>query len=76
MKNVFYDVSLKGKALYEKVVNYLETERFKKQKNELPTIFEDLTNDSEDAKRNIRRYRSRGKSILLNVANGRFPGKY
>ena len=43
---------------------------------ELPTIFEDLTNDSEDAKRNIRRYRSRGKSILLNVANGRFPGKY
>ena len=76
MKNVFQDETLKSKALYEKVVNYLETDRFKKQKNELPTIFEDLTNDSEDAKRNIRRYRSRGKSILLNVANGRFPGKY
>lgn len=75
-KNVFQDESLKSKALYEKVQSYLETSRFKKQKNELPDIFEDLTNGSEDAKRNIRRYRTRGKKILLNVANGRFPGDY
>jgi hypothetical protein len=76
MKNVFQDESLKSKKLYEKVQSYLETSRFKKQKNEMPNIFEDLTNGSEDAKRNIRRYRTRGKKILLNVANGRFPGTY
>lgn len=76
MKNVFIDETLKGKNLYEKVQSYLETSRFKKQKNEMPNIFEDLKNGSEDAKRNIRRYRTRGMKILLNVANGRFPGTY
>ena len=76
MKNVFQDESLKSKVLYEKVQIYLETSRFKKQKNEIPNIFEDLKNGSEDAKRNIRRYRTRWMKILLNVANGRFPGTY
>ena len=76
MKNVFIDESLKSDALYQKVEDYLQKDRYKKQKNEIPKLFEDMTSGNEDAKRNIRRYRSRGKKILLNVANGEFPGKY
>jgi len=73
MKNVFIDESLKSDALYQKVEDYLQKDRYKKQKNEIPKLFEDMTSGNEDAKRNIRRYRSRGKKILLNVASGKFP---
>jgi len=73
MKNVFIDESLKSDALYQKVEDYLQKDRFKKQKNEIPKLFEDMTSGNEDAKRNIRRYRSRGKQILMNVASGKFP---
>ena len=31
---------------------------------------------TEEAERNIRRYRQKAKKLMLNVASGQFPGKY
>ena len=73
-RHVFGDPSLKGKALYERVRSFLQNERYKRKKNELPEVLRELDSGDENAQRNVRRYRERCKKILINVANGIFPG--
>lgn len=76
LKNVFNDESLRGQALYDKVHKFLSTGRYKRKAHLIPGHFAELTTGDEDAKRNVRRYKMRCKRILVNVANGHFPGKY
>jgi len=75
-RNVFTDGSLRGDSLYNRVREYLKTERYKKRKNVLPSPLADLDMDDEGAKRNLRRYKMRCSKLLLNVASGIFPGSY
>jgi len=78
-KHVFSMPDLKGKALTERVINFFASERFKKKQNEVPTAFRlslGTLEHTDEADRNIRRYRQKAKRILLNVAKGQFPGRY
>jgi hypothetical protein len=76
MREVFNDSTLRGKALYARVKEYFEHERFKKKKNVLPSPFASLDINDEGAKRNVLRYRKRCEQLLMNVAGGVFPGVY
>ncbi len=73
MQNVFCDKSLRGKALRDRVVAYFSEDRYKKKKNKVPGQF---LGEDDHVSRNIRRYRTRGQKLLLNVAFGDFPGTY
>ena len=80
-KGVFFDESLKGAFLRQKVLNFFASERYKKKTNLVPMSFAiDRSNRNsdhqEEADRNIRRYRQKARKLLLNVASGVFPGKY
>ena len=80
-KGVFFDESLKGAFLRQKVLKFFSSERYKKKINLVPMSFAiDRSNRSsdhqEEADRNIRRYRQKARRLLLNVATGVFPGKY
>jgi hypothetical protein len=73
MQNVFCDKSLRGKALRDRVVAYFAGDRYKKKQNKVPGQF---LGENDHVSRNIRRYRTRGQKLLLNVAFGEFPGTY
>lgn len=80
-KKVFSKVDLKGIALRERVINFFASERYKRKRNVVPMSFtvddSNRRNDhSAEADRNIRRYRQKANALLLNVASGKFPGKY
>jgi len=80
-KNIFSQSELKGVALRERVLKFFSSERYKKKRNLVPMSFVvDTSNRNDDhsaeADRNIRRYRQKAHQLLLNVAQGKFPGKY
>lgn len=71
-RDVFCDDSLTGRKLLERTKLYFESERFKRKKNKIPSNF--LGSD-ENSLQSLRRYKKNSQLILLNVANGIFPGK-
>jgi hypothetical protein len=82
--NVYRDVYLKnpnlrGKTLLNEVYGYYKT-RKRKDHQRLPKTIDDFgsTNENEIKRvtRNLRRWIQWGETILLNVSNGEFPGKY
>jgi hypothetical protein len=77
-KNVFLDPSLRGKKLLMRIQDYLSNERFKKKVNEIPPEFvvDTFTGNEDSVLRNCTRYRKDCNSLIKNVANGIFPGKY
>lgn len=80
-KNVFSDTSLKGKALTQRVTQYFSSQRYQRKKNTVPMTFlvdnkNQRDDHSDEAERNIRRYRQKAKKLVLNVASGKFPGSY
>jgi hypothetical protein len=80
-KHVFNDPKLKGAALRERVHQFFSGERYKKKENKIPFSFMvgsswDHVEHADAADRNIRRYRQKIKQLILNVADGEFPGKY
>lgn len=80
-KNIFSQSELKGVALRERVLKFFSSERYRKKRNLVPMSFVvDTFNRNDDhsaeADRNIRRYRQKAHQLLLNVAQGKFPGKY
>jgi hypothetical protein len=80
-KHIFSKTDLKGSALTNRVQKFFASERYKRKKNSVPMSFViDPSNRSKDhtdeANRNVRRYRQKAKKLMLNVASGQFPGKY
>ena len=78
-KNIFSKAELKGVALTLRVQKFFSSERYRKKRNTVPMSFatHDARNDhADEADRNIRRYRQKARKLLLNVAQGKFPGKY
>ena len=80
-KYIFSQSELKGVALRERVLKFFSSERYRKKRNLVPMSFVvDASNRNDDhsaeADRNIRRYRQKAHQLLLNVAQGKFPGKY
>lgn len=80
-KNVFADSTLQGLALRERVIKFFSSERYKRKENVVPMSFMISKGNRQDdhspeADRSVRRYRQKGKKLLLNVASGQFPGKY
>jgi hypothetical protein len=80
-KSIFSKSELKGVALRERVMKFFSSERYKRKRNMIPMTFAiDASNRNNDhaaeADRNIRRYRQKANALLLNVASGKFPGKY
>ena len=78
-KNIFSKAELKGVALTQRVQKFFSSERYKKKRNIVPMSFaiHDARDDhAEESDRNIRRYRQKARTLLLNVASGQFPGKY
>lgn len=82
--NVYRDVYLKkptlrGKSLLNEVYRYYKT-RKRKDHQRLPKTIDDFgsTNENEIKRvtRNLRRWIQWGETIMLNVSNGEFPGKY
>jgi len=77
-KEVFSNTELKGAEQYKAVKDYFDR-RFKKKPNEIPEYFNDYDDDKErieSSMRNVRRYKKKCLQLILNVANGEFPGKY
>jgi hypothetical protein len=77
-KEVFSNDKLKGVEQYKAVQDYFDR-RFKKKRNEIPEYFRDFDDDEErkeSSMRNVRRYKKKCLQLILNVANGEFPGKY
>lgn len=77
-KRVFFEEK-KGAALTTAVQKFFSSERYKKRPNEIPRVFQAMVgtlDHSESAERNIRRYRQKARKLILNVANGVFPGSY
>ena len=77
-KKVFSNEELKGVDQYKEVQEHFLT-RFKKKPNEIPEYFRDFDDDEvriESSMRNVRRYKKKCLQLILNVANGEFPGKY
>jgi hypothetical protein len=77
-KEVFSNDKLKGLEQYRAVQDYFDR-RFKKKPNEIPKYFRDFDDDEErieSSMRNVRRYKEKCLQLILNVANGEFPGKY
>jgi hypothetical protein len=82
--NVYRDVYLKnpdlrGKTLLNEVYLYYKG-RKRKDHQQLPKTIDDrgTTNENEIKRvtRNLRRWIQWGETIMLNVSNGEFPGKY
>jgi len=77
-KKVFSNEKLKGVDQYKAVQEHF-LNRFKKKPNEIPECFSDYDDTQErkeSSMRNVRRYKKKCLQIILNVANGEFPGKY
>lgn len=77
-KRIFRDEKLKGEKLRLRVIRFFNEERYKKRRNSVPASFfsDSFSGASDNVDRNIRRYRLKVKKLILNVANGEFPGKY
>jgi len=77
-RRIFSNESLKGDKLTARVTKFFEQERYKRKTNRVPASFfiDNYADTSENVDRNIRRYRQKVKQLILNVANGQFPGKY
>lgn len=78
-KNVFSKSDLKGIALRSRIHKFFSSERYKKKRNVVPMSFavhQAREDHSDEADRNIRRYRQKARRLLMNVASGKFPGKY
>jgi hypothetical protein len=78
-KNIFSKAELKGVALRSRIHKFFSSERYKKKRNVVPMSFavhEAREDHSDEADRNIRRYRQKARRLLMNVASGKFPGKY
>ena len=80
-KHIFSKQQLKGVALRERVIKFFASERYTRKRNVVPMSFvvdaQNRNNDhAAEADRNIRRYRQKASALMLNVASGKFPGKY
>jgi hypothetical protein len=77
-RRIFRNDKLKGGELRERVLKFFSEERFKRRKNRVPATFliNDYADTVENVDRNIRRYRQKVRRLILNVANGEFPGRY
>jgi hypothetical protein len=80
-RHIFRKTSLKGWDLFLRVSKFFESERFRRKANKIPqSFFVDWKiikgHNHDNAERNLRRYRLKVKKLILNVANGEFPGKY
>jgi len=60
--------------LHEMRTLYLN--RKQKRFAKIPEQLDDTKGKLEDRMRNLRRYISKAKKVVLNVADGKFPGKY
>jgi hypothetical protein len=73
------DTNLRGKTLLNEVYKYYKG-RKRKDHQQLPKTIDDRgSTKEEDIKRitrNLRRWIQWGETIMLNVSNGEFPGKY
>jgi len=73
------DTNLRGKKLLNEVYKYYRG-RKRKDHQQLPKTIDDRgSTKEEDIKRitrNLRRWIQWGETIMLNVSNGEFPGKY
>jgi hypothetical protein len=79
MLTVYRDVylrnkKLRGAELLEKVHAYY-LDRKRRAKVPTPLLY-DKYRDKSVAMRNMRRYITKAERVMLNVANGEFPGKY
>lgn len=75
--NIYRDVYLKNvrpkiPKLLPMVVIYYDS----KKKMTLPTTLDESQNDLDNVLRNLGRWMKWGETIMLNVSNGEFPGKY
>lgn len=80
-QRIFNQEKLRGDDLLERVKKFFALERYKRRKNKIPASFitEQGTrrgDHKEDAMRNVRRYRQKAAKLVLNVAEGVFPGRY
>jgi hypothetical protein len=77
-RRIFRNDKLKGGELRERVLKFFSEERFKRKKNRVPATFliNDYADTVENVDRNIRRYRQKVRQLILNVAQGKFPGNY
>jgi len=82
-RRIFRNDKLKGEKLLERVQKFLKEERYKRKgynEKRFPSAFTvaayKKSDTKENAARNIRRYRQKVKQLILNVANGVFPGRY
>ena len=80
MLTVYRDVYLKhpkarGKALLHEM-RTLYLNRKQKRFAKIPEQLDDTKGKLEDRMRNLRRYITKAERVMLNVANGQFPGKY
>ena len=79
MLTVYRDVYLKNKEL--RGADLLDQTRAfylgRKRRAKVPTpLLHDKYGDKSVAMRNMRRYITKAERVMLNVANGQFPGKY
>jgi len=75
--NIYRDVYLKNNRpkipkLLPMVISYYDS----KKKMTLPITLDTNKNDLENVLRNLGRWMKWGETIMLNVSNGEFPGKY
>jgi hypothetical protein len=71
------DERLRGAQLLEKVhAFYLGRKNRRWAKIPGPLLYDKKYGDNAVALRNLRRYISKAKRVVLNVANGEFPGRY
>ena len=77
-KQIFRNDKLKGEKLRERVQKFFNEERYKRKKNKMPVPFyiDTYSDTTDNVDRNVRRYRQKVKQLILNVANGEFPGRY
>jgi hypothetical protein len=77
-KRIFRNDKLKGEKLRDRVQKFFNEERYKRKKNKMPVPFyiDTYSDTTDNVDRNVRRYRQKVKQLILNVANGEFPGRY
>src|SRR4029079_3558597 len=82
MLNVYIDVYLKNVNLSGRKLLVAVEAHYKKRKQKrfakvpMALVIQPFNSDIGTPMRNLRRYITKAEKILLNVANGQFPGKY
>lgn len=75
--NIYRDVYLKNnKPKIPKLLPMVDEYYKGKKKMTLPTTLDINQNDLDNVLRNLGRWMKWGETIMLNVSNGEFPGKY